>query len=64
MPSRESETNTTTPPSKRVDHAIETELLGRDSELAVERQDEKRIELSGSDQFRDVRHIDEKKRLE
>ena len=49
---------------KRVDHAVETELFRRDGELTVDRQDEKRIEFSGADQFRDVRDVDEEEGLE
>src|SRR6266446_7653372 len=49
---------------ERVDHAIEPELFRGDRKLAVHRQDEERIELPGTHQLRNVRDVDEEKRLE
>ena len=48
---------------ERVDDAVETELFGGDGELAVERQDEQRIEFPGADQLGNVRHVHEKECL-
>src|ERR1700730_1437810 len=48
----------------RVNDAVETELFGRNGELAVHRQDEERVELSGADELGNVGHVDEKERLE
>jgi hypothetical protein len=47
-----------------VDHAVEPELFRGNGELAVNRQDEKRVELSSANQFRNGGYIDEKERLE
>src|SRR5438067_7163669 len=48
----------------RVQHAVESELFRGNGELAVDREDEERIEPTGADQLRDVGDIDEEKRLE
>src|SRR5437588_3975326 len=46
-----------------VDHAVEAELFGRDRKLAIDGQDQERIELSSAHQFRNGGHVDEEERL-
>ncbi len=37
-----------------IEHAVEAELFCGDGKLAVNRQDQERVQFSGSDQLRDV----------
>src|SRR5206468_11941619 len=47
-----------------VDDAVEAELFGRDGKLTVDRQDQERVQFSGTDQLRNSGDVDEKERLE
>src|ERR1043166_3424569 len=47
-----------------VEDTVEAELFSGDGELAVDRQNKKRIEFPGSDEFRNIRDVHEEKRLE
>jgi len=47
-----------------INHAVETELFGRDGELAVDWQDQEGVEFSSADQLRNGGDVDEKERLE
>ena len=49
---------------ERVEHAVEAELFRGDRELAVDRQEQERIEFPGAHQLGDVGDVHEEERLE